>query len=289
MKMENRESKRMTDSVRREIKKYNIMGFMYTRGSGSPYGKHKQRCFWPLGDKPMLQWNLEVGLASKYVNKVVLCSEDSKILRFGEDMKGVTIIPRPLNMTFELPRDYSSGVFKRQLPRSFFAGEPFRDPACLHYGEVGKASCIWYSCWYMEEYESYAPQIFVNLSANEPLATVETLDKLIEAFFLDEEANCAYTIYPIMPYIVSINPKTNQLFPIIFDHGLDRQSYPDIYRIGPFIVQGKPLKATFNATFRAAWITIPKEQGLDVHNEDDLILANHYLAKRLKEKEVKTD
>lgn len=282
------EPKKLTDSVRREIKKYNVMGFMYVRGSGSPYRESKQRCFWPLCDKPMLQWSLEAGLASKYINKVVLSSEDAEILKFGESMRGVTTVPRPLNMTFELPRDYNSGVFQRQLPRSLFAGEPFRDPESLrNYGEAGKASCIWYSCWYMQEYESYAPQIFVNLPANEPLATVETLDKLIEAFFLDEEANCAYTIYPIMPYIVSINPKTGQLFPVYHYDGLDKQSYPDIYRMGPFIVWGKPSKTTFNATFRAAWIIVPKEQAVDVHSEDDLILASHYLERRLERQKKK--
>jgi len=276
-------SEKVTDSLRREIKKYNIMGMMYVRGSGSPFREHKQRCFWDLCGKPMLQWSLEAGLASKYINKVVLSSEDMKILRFGEDMEGVTVIPRPLHMTLELPRDFNAGVFKRQLPRSLFAGEPFRDPECRHFAEVGKASPIWYSCWYMEEHEGYAPQIWVNLAANEPLATVETLDSLIEAFFLDEEANRAYTIYPIMPYIVSINPKTGQLFPIVHYDGLDKQSYPDIYRMGPYIVWGKPLKTTFNATFRAAWIIIPKEQAIDIHDEDDLILANHYLERRLTE------
>ena len=274
------EPKKVTDSLRREIKTYNILGMMYVRGSGSPHSTHKQRCFWPLAGKPMLQWNLENGLASKYINKVILSSEDEKILKFGQDMPGITVVPRPLNMILELPRDYSSGIFQRQFPRSLFAGEPFRDPEFRHYGEVGKASCIWYSCWYMKEHEGYVPQIWVNLPANEPLATVESLDKTIEAFFLDEEANRAYTIVKIMPYIVSINPKTNQLFPVFHADGLDKQTYPDIYRMGPFIVWGKPLKTTFNATFKAAWHIIPKEEALDIHDEDDLILANHYLERR---------
>ena len=276
------ESKKVTDSLRREIKTYNVMGMMYVRGSGSPHSDHKQRCFWDLGGKPMLQWNLENGLASKYINKVILSSEDEKILKFGQDMEGVTVVPRPLHMTFELPRSFKSGVFEREFPRSLFAGEPFRDPESKHFAEVGKASPIWYSCWYMKEHEGYAPQIWVNLPANEPLATVETLDKLIEAFFLDEEANRAYTIYPIMPYLVSINPKTNQLFPVFHADGLDKQNYPDIYRMGPFIVWGKPLKTTFNATFKATWIIIPKEQAIDIHDKDDLILANHYLERRKK-------
>jgi len=277
------EPKKLTDSLRREIKKYNIFGFMYARGSGSPHGEHRQRCFWDLGGKPMLQWSLETGLASKYINKVALSSEDAKILEFGRDMKGVTVIPRPLNMSFELPRDYNVGVFQRQLPRSLFSGEPFRD--LEHFGDIGKSSCIWYSCWYMQEYEGYCPHIWVNLPANEPLATVETLDRLIEAFFLDEEANRAYTIYKIMPYIISINPKTNQLFPVYHHEGLDKQTYPDIFRLGPFIIWGKPSKATFNAMFRAAWIVIKKEEAIDIHDEDDLILANHYLERRLKQEE----
>ena len=154
----------------------------------------------------------------------------------------------------------------------------------MHWGEVGKAAPIMYTYWYMQEYVSYTPQIYVNLPANEPLATAETLDRLIEAFFLDEEANCAHTIYEIMPGIVRINSKTNQLSSIIYEHGLDKQKYEDIYRLGPFMILGKPKRVTFNATFRAAWIEIPEEQAMDIHNEEDLILANHYLERRLKRK-----
>lgn len=287
------EPKQITDSLRREIKKYNIMGLCYVRGGGSPYGKHKLRCFWELGGKPMLQWNLEVGLASKYVNKVVLSSEDAKILKFGEDMEGVTVIPRPLDTIFEMPRDFNAGVFQKQSPRSLFSSEPFRDPEFTHWGEVGKAAPIMYTYWYMQEYESYVAQIFVNLPANEPLSTAETLDRLIEAFFLDEEANRAQTIYEIMPGIVRINSKTNQLSSIVYEHGLDKQSYDSIYRLGPFLILGKPLRVTFNSTFRAAWIIIDEEEATDIHNKEDLIRANQCLERRLErqkkggEKEVK--
>jgi len=283
------ETKKVTDKLKREIKKYNIVAVTYVRGSGSLHSNRKRRCLWDLCGKPMLQWPIEAALASEYVNKVVLSSEDAEILKFGETIPGVTVVPRPLHTVYEVPRDWGVGVFQRQRPRSFFSGEDLRDPEGWMGGMSSTISAIWYLFWYLQEYESYVGDIWVNVPANEPLGTTDSLNQVIEAFFLDEEANIAYTIYPIMPYIVTINPKTNQLFPLFFDYGLDRQLYPPIYRIGPFTVYGKPKKTTFNAGKKSAWTFISKEEAMDVHDEEDLFLAKCYLEKRLsKQKEVKT-
>lgn len=270
-------------SLDREIRKYNITAIQYVRGKGSRFGGHEQRCLWPLCGKPMMQWPLETALASKYIKKVVLNSEDLEILRIGEKIEGVTIVPRSLDTVFMMPRDWSTGIFKKQRPRSLFSTDIFGDPGGV---TMGYSSPVYYIFWYLEEKESFITDIEILIPANEPLGTTESLDKLIEAFFKDDEANKAFSIYPVSPNLHFINPVTNELFPLFHLDGLDRQCYPfQLYRPGPFQLYGKPLKATFNSRDKIAYIIVSEEEGMDVHNKKDLRRAELYLTERLKEQE----
>jgi len=260
-------------NLEREIRKYNIVSLTLARGTGSIHGEHERRCLWDLCGKPMIQWSLEVALASKYVNKVVLSCEDEKVLEIGRALDGVMVIPRPIQTVFEIPRDWSAGVFQRQRPRSLFSGEPSIHTNYLHY-------CF----WYLQKYESYVADIQVGVGANEPLCTTESLDKLIEAFFLDEEANMGLSLYPVMPYIYIINSMTKRPFPVICDWGLDRQLYPPLYRAGGLSLLGGALKSTYDAPHKLAYVIVSPEEGADVHDQGSLELAKFYMEKRLKEK-----
>jgi len=138
-----------------------------------------------------------------------------------------------------------------------------------------------YCDWYLAEREGYISDIEVQIPSNEPLGTTKSLDRLIEAFFLDEEAHKAFTFYPIMPYIFTINSMTKRPFPVFHWSGLDRQCYQPLYRRGPFHVSGLPSKTTYDGGIKIAHIIIPPVEGLDLHNEEDLFLARHYMERRL--------
>ena len=56
-----------------------------------------------LAGKPLIEWSIEAGLKSKYIDKVVLTSEDAEILAIAKDI-GVEVIERP----DELSRDTST-------------------------------------------------------------------------------------------------------------------------------------------------------------------------------------
>lgn len=287
--MENREPKQMTDSLRREIKIYNILTTTYVRGGGSLHESHPQRCLWEICGKSMLQRALEVPLASKYVNKVVLTSEDQKILRIGEGIKGVTIVPRPLDTVYEVPRDWNAGVFQTGRPRSLLSGEPFTGGLKEGIIKTGQRNERYYLIWYLKEQESYATDIEIIVPANEPMATPEILDRLIETFFQDKEANYGHTFVPVAPYIFFINPITKRPFPFFFSSGLDKQYYPfGLLRQGPFQLWGKPKENTYNDERKIAYIIISEEEGLDIHNKKDLAYANYIMEKRL-EKEKKEE
>jgi CMP-N,N'-diacetyllegionaminic acid synthase len=49
----------------------------------------------PLHGKPLIVWSIEAGLRSKYVDKVIVSSEDSEVLKIAQNL-GVPTIDRPL-------------------------------------------------------------------------------------------------------------------------------------------------------------------------------------------------
>lgn len=275
--------------LEREIKIYNILAYTHVRGKGSTYGRHPQRCLWNICGKSMLERALEIPLMSKYVNKVVLASEDQKILGIGRKMEGITIMPRSLDTVYDMPRDWDKGVFQSIRPRSLCSFEPFTGGLNAGIEKSYRRDDTRYVIWYLQKQESYVTDILIHVPANQPMSTTETLDKLIEAFFQDEEANWGHTFVPVMPYLFTINPKTGRPFPLFFSRGLDKQCYPDLYRQGPFTIWGRPKRTTYGEEAKIAYIVVSPEEDLDIHNKEDLFIANCYMKRRLlKEgKEVK--
>ena len=56
-----------------------------------------------LCGKPLISWSIEAGLKSKYIDKVVVSSDDTEILNISNELK-VQVIKRP----DELARDTST-------------------------------------------------------------------------------------------------------------------------------------------------------------------------------------
>ena len=49
----------------------------------------------PLHGKPLIVWSIEAGLRSKYIDKVIVSSEDSEVLEIAQNL-GIPTIDRPL-------------------------------------------------------------------------------------------------------------------------------------------------------------------------------------------------
>lgn len=254
-----------------EAKRYNILGFSGARGTGSLYSEHPNRCLWDICGKPSVQWALEAGLNSKYVDRVAFATESQEIKEVVETL-GVTVVDRPYYQTLDLPRDYKNGAFARKKPRSRLS----RVPAVFMSVEA-------YIEWYMEKVEDYVADIIVQLPANAPMLTTEIVDRMIEKFFEDEEALVVNCYYPIMPYVFTLNSMTDRIFPLFVQGGLDKQMYPPFFRKGMGRVEGAPSKATMGGGVEAH-IIIKPEEGLDMHNAEDLFLARCYMERRLERK-----
>ncbi|GAI55173.1 unnamed protein product [marine sediment metagenome] len=139
-----------------------------------------------------------------------------------------------------------------------------------------------YAFNYLEETEGYVPDLLLEADFDYPMTTTPIVDRLIETFFKDEEATNAGTVYPADPKFYTINPVINRLFPYFIDclQHLDRQDYPPIYRRGPLLLTGLPLRS-YSLGERFAYIIITPEEGLNVHDEDNLFLARCYMKRKL--------
>ncbi len=260
--------------LEREIRDHHILGLTFVRGEGSIHGEHKNRCLWKIFGKPMIQWVMEAFKSSKYIDKIAVATESKEIKEVLRKIGDIVIIDRPLWTTLACPRDFTTGTFCRNKPRSLRSKE-----ASIY------TSVLDYSLYYLKQTEGYEPDLWINNCAHRPLITGKILDRLVEAFFEDEEAAGVQTITPTMPYILTINPTTKRIFPVFSLPGLDRQLYPPVYRGGGPSISGMPAKQKYTSlsgmSGQVGHIEVLPEDSLDVHNEEDLFLAKCYMRRRL--------
>jgi len=255
--------------LEKEIKKYCIISYTRARACGS----HGRRCLWDICGKPMIGWVLKAIKNSKYVNKMVVATEDDQIKKVAESYNGI-VIDRPLHTAMDYPRDYTKGTFKRVKPRSLMNSLP------TIYSNLQE-----YTLYYLEESLGIVPDLILYVGANRPLISTETIDKVIEAFFEDEEANTSMAVYEVDPDVYTINPRTGRITNLI-KTDLDRQIAIPLFKAGMCNLRGLPLKTTSTGLFIAS-VIVKEEEGLDVHNNEDLFKARCYMRRRLDNNWVK--
>lgn len=265
-------------SLEREIRTYNILASVIVRGKGSLYGDHPNRALWDICGKSSLQRAIEAVKGSKYIDKIAVITESEEIKKVLRKIEGITLIDRPLWTSLNMPRDYTQGTFERKKPRSLLSQE-----TAIYIKEFD------YVLYYLEQTEGFIPDIRVNFSTDSPLVTSQTFDRLIVKFFEDEFAGFAFCAYPIPPGLAMINPKTGRPFRV-FQKLSNRQESPQLFCMTSPNLYGSPSRLeSVPLEGKEAFIEISVEEGLDIHDQEDLFLARCYMSRRLiKEgKEVK--
>lgn len=257
------------NNLESEIKKYDMLFLMVVRGSG---GSRQQRCLWNICGKPMIQWVLEAVKGSKYPQKIVVCTEDRKIKDVVENL-GFQVIDRPLQTALDPLEAFSTARRRVAKPRSLVYDTGFeRFPTVREY-----------VLYCLEKLESYVPDMVNWCSAQAPLITSKSIDRIIEKFFETPGAIASVGIYNMNEHSAFIiNPKTDCIFPVFYD-GFEfssRELYPQLINQAGFSVYGCAEKRSVEAR-RHAWVLVKPEEGLTVHNEEDLFLARCYMKRRL--------
>ncbi len=253
-----------------EIRSYNILLNMRVRGSGSTHSTHQNRALWNICGKSVLEWILLAAKGSKYLNKIAVTTESEPIKEMVKSLGGITVIDRPLWTSKQLPKDFTQGDFKRGRPRSMLGEEPL----LYNHPET-------YSRYFLKHIEGYKTDLYFCVNATAAMITTEIIDRMIEKFFQNEHLAIVIALYPVLPYIRFINPKSDQ--PVQFLLQLtERQNALQLYNSAPFMVEGRASKAVNTPVEgQTGYVIITEEEGLDMHDESDLFKARCFMKKRL--------
>lgn len=204
-----------------------------------------------LCGKPLIAYTIEAALSSKYIDRVVVSTEDKEIAQIAEGY-GAEVVPRPL----QLAKDDT--------------------PSPLVFQHAIK---------YLEEVENFFPAIIVILQPTSPLRTVDDIDEAMDKFLhtdCDSVVSLCEVEYP--PHWMYTLEK-DRLKPVIEggEKVTQRQDAPKVYRLnGAVYVTHRNIIMEQNRVVGGhmrAYI-MPVETSIDIDTEIDLKFAELLMRER---------
>lgn len=210
-----------------------------------------------LGNKPLIQWTIEEAQKSKYINRIIVSTEDKEIEDACMRM-GAEVIERPK----ELASDDSPTI-----------------------------DSVLYTLKVLEDNEKYIPNYVMLLQCTSPFRTVADIDNAIEKL-LSKSKNFKSLISVTKEenppwWLKSINEDGIIKDFITYDKKQysRRQSFPPLYRLNGAIyicdIDEFKKHRTFEIESTLAYI-MDSNSSVDIDTEDDLELAEYILSKNIK-------
>lgn len=214
-----------------------VVACIIARGEGSTL---INKNITPVFGRPLIEWSFCVCLRAKFIDETYIWTEDIQIAKITQEYN-FKIIPRTKEQIyyhggFSNPHEWSK-------IRNDFIGEH---------------------------------DIMVSLNCNYCLITSDILQEMYSKLMEDPMADKIVAVSKVDPHLYMINPKTGGLFPVFADHGLDRQMYPDLYRISGVIIAHRKRQREM-VGLKTIHHEVPKKYLLDVHTKEDVELAEYYL------------
>ena len=229
-----------------------VIGRMMTRGFGSNL---RRKNAYPILGKPMLWWTLTEAKKAGFIDEIFVWTEDEELGQITTECN-CHVIPRTRDQLFYYGgfEDVNSWY---ELQDNYILSE------CGSLGDV---------------------QVFLN--CNLCLLTAKVWEEMFQRLTEDESATGVFPIGKVAPGLYMKNLKTGALFPIYADPTLRPQDFPDLYRIGGSYIfhakRAKKIRRNKNNIYHE----VEPELILDVHNLNDVKLAEYYLMRRLEGKVV---
>ena len=197
----------------------------------------------------MLWWSLTEAKKAHFIDEIFVWTEDDELAQVTVDC-GCRVIPRSRDQVF-----YYGGFSD---PNDW--GAHMDDFILSVSGTLG--------------------DIRVGLNCNHCLLTAEILERMFIRLMEDRTADTIVPVTRVDPHLYTVNPKTGCLFPVWVHKGLDRQDYPDLYRAGGVSISNSK-RGVHNFGQRTLYHEVDPEFLLDVHDADDVNLAEYYLMRRM--------
>jgi len=254
----------MQSKVEERIKANRIFGYIPIRDH---FGSHPGRMQWELCGHPLYYWALKAAAEAKHLEKVIMWTEMKSARKTARQLSDKIIVlertleecKEPMKITIDDLKTPKSKMWKYSV---------IRDPKKI------------------TDALGFEPTLLVLICANCPLIQAESIDRLIEEYYEDDEADSASLVYKTEPNIWRKNPLLPQyLLPVWQFPGVlnNRQEYEQLYTLGGVKV------CVYQGIGKFVWgkmvrVEVPLEEGKDIHDREDLELARFYMEKKTKGK-----
>jgi len=208
----------------------------------------------PLLDKPLIAWTIEQAKESKYVDRVVVSTEDKEIAEISKKYGAEVPFMRPKRLSSDRTKGievvlHAIEFFKNRLANNF---------------------------------------ILLYLQPTSPLRSAEDIDKATEQL----GKRCAKAIISVCeceyhPYLANRLPRDGNMKNFLKENiaNKNRQDFPKYYRLNGAIYAGyidyiKEKRGFFGESTYA--YIMPAERSVDINNKMDLIFAEFLLERNRK-------
>jgi CMP-N,N'-diacetyllegionaminic acid synthase len=202
-----------------------------------------------LCGKPLIYYSIKAGLESKYVDRVVVSTEDSEIAEVAKKYNA-EVIKRPL----DLAKDDS---------RAFFTYKHILN--------------------FLKNHDEYYPDIIVILQPTSPLRIVEDVDIAVD-LFMNNDCDSVIGVVEDNEVYWSFRVKGTFLNPVFGKEflSMNRQDLPKLYRPNGAVFVTTPKNLLKNKGFHGGRVipyVMPAERSVDIDTPIDFKLAHILLEK----------
>lgn len=230
------------------MRKHKILAIIPARGGskGIPRKNIVQ-----VGGKPLIAWTIEVAKKSKYVDRIVVSSDNDEILKVAIK----------------------------------YGAEPIKRPAELATDKAPPEPVVFHVLDYLKK-EKYIPEILVYLQPTSPLRTYQDIDGAFNKFFT-AKATAAISVFELdKKYLKAfmadkkgfLKGSVNNQYPF-----MNRQLLPSVYMPNGaiYIITRKDfIKFNRLLSDKTVPYTMSPEKSLDLDTKEDLKELNKYLGKK---------
>lgn len=238
----------MSDLPSKSLKVLAIVGAR----SGSKGVPHKN--IRPLAGKPLMAWVISAARDSRYVNRVIVCTDSEEYAKIAKTHGAEVPYIQPTAVSQDLSTDFDY---------------------------------VNYALRWLEKHEGYVPDLVVRMLATVPMQQPEDVDACIEALVGDPQADSAMVIAEARQppqKALKITPEGYLTSYLLQGQGAEptkREAFEKAYfRANVVITRPRVIKETNSLSGkRVRYHVIPQERAIDIDSPIDFFVAEQLMIK----------
>lgn len=207
-----------------------------------------------INGKPMIAYSIEHGLASRYVNRVIVSTDSRKYAEISKKYGAEVPFLRPAEYATDTSLDLE--VFEHALN-------------------------------WLKENEGYCPDIVVQLRPTYPIRRIEDIDRMIEMMRDDRSIDSIRCITPAkeIPYKMWRKGEKGQIYPLMQDipecYNMPRQELPKVYYQNACIdVIRTDVITQMHSMSGKKIVGYEMDENFDIDTEEEFQAAQAYLRRK---------